>query len=136
LGSIDAATILTWGDYQNSVPIIRDLTVSNQSGVDRKTLELRLHAVPPVVRPKTWRLEILQSGETYRIKELDVTLDGPTLARLTEAESATLNFELVPGDHDEALVRHAVVIEMLPRNQWGGLSGTPEMVAAVQRQSG
>lgn len=117
-------------DYQNSVPIIRDLTVSNQSGVDRKTLELRLHAVPPVVRPKTWRLEVLQSGETYRIKELDVTLDGPTLARLTEAESATLNFELVPGDHDEALVRHEVVIEMLPRNQWGGLSGTPEMVAA------
>jgi hypothetical protein len=53
------------------------------------------------------------------------------LTRLTEAETATVSFVLRRrGDTAGELARLECCVQLLPRNQWGGLSQLPDMVAA------
>lgn len=86
---------------------------------------------PPFIKSHTWSLDSVGPGETFHLTGLDVKLDGALLSRLTEAEPATLAFELRSGKQpDVVLARHAHTVELLARNQWGGISRLPEMAAA------
>ena len=114
--------------YQNSVPVLRELTVINGSEKPLKGLELSLNSDPPFIKPKTWRIDAIDVGQHYRLTDLDVTLDGRLLGRLTEAELAQSNFVLKA--EGETLTASEKEIELLPRNQWGGISHMPEIIAA------
>ena len=66
------------------------------------------------------------------MQELDVQLDGVLLSKLTEAEQATVTLTLKRADagpQDEPVVISRKV-ELLPRNQWGGIAHMPDMIAA------
>lgn len=121
---------LSLADFQNAVPLIRELTLVSTLHEDTSQLELSLSSTPPFVKPKIWRLDAIQPGERYRIRDVDVQLDGPLLTRLTEAETATVTLSVRVAGTDEPLTELAIAVELLPRNQWGGLSHLPDMVAA------
>lgn len=122
---------LSLADFQNAVPLIRDLAVVSTLEADSGPLELALSAEPAFFKSKTWRLESVSRGQRYRIKELDIALDGPLLTRLTEAESATVQFTLrKAGELNSHVAALSKQVELLPRNQWGGLSHLPDLVAA------
>jgi very-short-patch-repair endonuclease len=124
---------LNLADFQNSVPLLRELALVNGSERETNGLQLRLESFPPFLKPKTWNIDACAPGETYPIKDCDVLLDGAMLGKLTEAETATVSFALFEkaGTADEScLVRHEQKVELLPRNQWGGLSHLPDLVAA------
>ncbi len=125
------ATKLSLADFQNAVPLLRDLTLISTLKDDTGQLELSLRSTPAFVKSKTWRLESVQAGDRYRILDLDVQLDGPLLTRLTEAEIATVTLSVKPvGSEGEPIVEISKSVELLPRNQWGGLAHLPDMVAA------
>ncbi|WP_431262162.1 DUF4011 domain-containing protein [Roseateles chitinivorans] len=128
---VTLAAKLSLADFQNAVPLLRELTVASTLKSDTGQLELSLTSTPAFVKPKTWRLDAIRSGDRYRIKDLDVQLDGPLLTRLTEAETATVTLAVrAAGAEGEALTATSKAVELLPRNQWGGLSHLPDMVAA------
>jgi very-short-patch-repair endonuclease len=122
---------LNLADFQNAVPMLRELGIVNDAAEAARGLELLIESVPAFLKPKTWRIDEVEAGGRYRITELDVQLDGALLTRLTEAEKATVSFVLrrAAGESGE-LARLDCVIELLPRNQWGGLSHLPDLVAA------
>jgi hypothetical protein len=69
----------------------------------------------------------------YGIKDLDVQRGGVLLVKLTEAETSKTTFTLIekPGTSDErVLATDERKVELLPRNQWGGLSHPRDFVAA------
>jgi hypothetical protein len=123
---------LNLADFQNAVPMLRELSITNASESDARDLELRIQSIPPFVRTKLWHIDVLAAGSERRITDLDVQLDGPLLTRLTEAESAIVTLSLHSGDAStEALASLQRSVELLPRNQWGGISHhLPDMVAA------
>ncbi|MDI1349850.1 DUF4011 domain-containing protein [Aquabacterium sp.] len=122
---------LSLADFQNAVPLIRDLSVVSTLTEDTGQVEVSLSSTPAFVKPKTWRLDTVRAGETYRIRDVDVQLDGPLLTRLTEAEGATVTLTVRTAGTEEApIAETATAVELLPRNQWGGLSHLPDMVAA------
>jgi len=122
---------LNLADFQNAVPMLREVSIVNDSKSEINTLELRIESVPPFLKSKLWHIDAVGAGKSYRINELDVQLDGTLLTRLTEAEKATVTFVLIHGgDSPEELARLDWIVELLPRNQWGGLSHLPDMVAA------
>lgn len=127
------ASKLNLADFQNSVPLLRDLAVANDSDKEISYLQLRLESIPPFLKPKTWTIDACGAKSLYAIKDLDVQLDGSLLAKLTEAETSTIVFTLLqkPGTGDERILTTAErKVELLPRNQWGGLSHMPDLVAA------
>ncbi|VVE50958.1 DNA helicase [Pandoraea communis] len=118
-------------DYQNAVPAVHELAVVNETESTFRNLRLTALSEPSFLKPKTWHLDHLAAGQTVRVSDLDIALDGPLLGRLTEAEKAVLKFELTTTDDALAIVSTSEhVVELLPRNQWGGLSSLPDMVAA------
>ena len=131
---IDATLVtkLNLADFQNAVPMLKALSITNASDEDAKGLELRIESIPPFIKPKHWHIDVLAPGSEQRIKDLDVQLDGALLTRLTEAETANVTLSLRRRDAGpEMLAALQHTVELLPRSQWGGLSHQrPDMVAA------
>ncbi|MDW8323274.1 MAG: DUF3320 domain-containing protein [Burkholderiales bacterium] len=117
-------------DYQNHVPLLRELAVVNDGPDGLEELELALDAQPGFFTPRTWLIDALPAGDRRPIEDLDLKLNGAELTRLTEAEHATLRLTLRRRGAEQALHQQAFAIELLPRNHWGGLQHLPEMVAA------
>lgn len=132
---VTAVAKLNLADFQNAVPALLALAVVNETASPLTNVTLHLACEPPFVKPRTWHLTQVDAGETYALDDLDVQLDGALLSRLTEAEPAVLQVELRSGHHtgDEAaavIARYDGDVELLARQQWGGIGHLPEMVAA------
>lgn len=129
-----AATLgvkLNLADFQNAVPMLRELSIHNDSVADEKELDLSIESIPAFLKTKQWHIDAVNAGQRCHVTELDVQLDGALLSRLTEAETATVAFVLHRrGAAGVELARLEQTVELLPRNQWGGLSHQPDMVAA------
>ena len=122
---------LSLADLQNAIPPLRELGIVNDSEQEAKDLELTVLSVPAFLKPKTWRVDQVGAGQRVQLADLDIQLDPALLTRLTEAEKATVSFILRrKSEPSEALSRLDCVVELLPRNQWGGLSHLPDLAAA------
>ena len=134
---IDATLVakLNLADFQNAVPMLKELSIVNDTKCEAKNLELEIESVPEFLKSKVWRIDSVGAGSSYRILDLDVQLDGPMLTRLTESEKAMVTLSLRRSDNantaspDLVCLNHTV--ELLPRNQWGGISHhLPDLIAA------
>ncbi|MFO1436586.1 MAG: hypothetical protein U1F34_09665 [Gammaproteobacteria bacterium] len=122
---------LNLADFQNAVPFLRELIVSNTLKEDLREVDLHIESIPPFFKPKTWRIESVGTERQFPISDLDLSLDGALLSRLNEAETATVQLKLCRrGDAATPIAHRDLNVELLPRNQWGGLVALPEMVAA------
>lgn len=118
-------------DFQNAVPVVRELSIVNETEDAFRDLKLTAISDPPFLKPKTWHLDHLAAGQTLRITDLDLSLDGPLLGRLTESEKSVVTLTLTAPNRESAEVAISEqTVELLPRNQWGGLSSLPDMIAA------
>ncbi len=114
--------------HQNAVPAVRELAIVNETQQTLSLVELILRSEPAFLCEKRWRIDAIGAGQRYHLTDLDLTLDGALLNRLTESESARVSFVVDCGGAQ--LARREVTVELLPRNQWGGIGHMPEMVAA------
>lgn len=118
-------------DYQNAIPVLRELGIASDASRVMQGLELTLNSTPPFLRPKTWQIDAISPGQQLRITDLDVELDAALLTRLTESELAVVDLALRRrGENHEKLAHVQLRVELLPRNQWGGLSHLPDLIAA------
>jgi very-short-patch-repair endonuclease len=128
---VAAVAKLNLADFQNSVPALHELAIVNEASEHLSELTLSVSSEPPFLKPRTWSIDSVGAGETYHLADLDVRLDGGLLSRLTEAEPATLRFELRSNKAPDVLIaQHDCIADLLARNQWGGIAYLPEMVAA------
>jgi len=126
---VKSAANLNLADFQNSVPLLRELMVVNESAHALTELKLRLDSHPPFLKAKTWSIDACDPRSRYGIKDCDVLLDGVLLSKLTEAETATVTFTLIEKagtSRERVLATEERKVELLPRNQWGGLSSLPD----------
>lgn len=114
--------------HQNAVPTLRELSIVNEGAEPVSNLLLTLTADPPFILERSWHIDVVRSGETYHFPKTDVILNEGVLARLTEAESSHLAFTLAADGH--LLASKDVGVELLARDQWGGVESSPEMIAA------
>lgn len=118
-------------DFQNAVPVLRELSIVNETEDSFRDLKLTVISDPPFLKPKTWHLDHLAAGQVLRITDLDLSLDGPLLGRLTESEKSLVTLTLTAPNGESAKVAvFEQIVELLPRNHWGGLASLPELIAA------
>ena len=122
------ASTITFATHQSDVPVIADLSVVNQTGNDLEQLELTLKTEPPVIGERTWTLDRIGAGSECRISDRRVTIAGGMLNGLTERMRAELRLEL---RHKGEVIAHlAHPLTALAKNEWGGASTMPELLAA------
>jgi hypothetical protein len=116
------AAKVSLADFENAIPLIRELRVV--SGEDRTWRQLELHFLPEdaPLHPKVWRIDELGPLATFQPHDMDLRLDGGALGRLTESEKVEVKLSLrLAGSEEPPLATWSSLLEVLPRNQWGGI---------------
>lgn len=114
--------------YENSVPVLEELSLVNEGDGELPLVEISMSSEPPFILPRSWRLQHVSAGQLRLVKSLDVRLDGALLAAQTEASRTLVTF--VASAPEGELGRTTCDLRVLARNQWGGLSGLPDILAA------
>ena len=113
---------------QNDVAVVRRLALRNDTDEPLVGLRVTLRAAPPVIRERTWVLDRIGPQSQHEVSDTKTSLDVVRLGGLNEAELGELELR-VEADGIEPLVERRRV-DLLARDQWGGLSDMAQVLAA------
>lgn len=119
---------INFASAQNRVTIIQDLRIANRSDKALEKISLTLSASPAVLRTKTWNIDRIAPQSEISLSNLETPLDTAILARLDEAEFGQLHFRTLENEQEIGLKTYP--IELLARDEWGGLTQMDTMLAA------
>ena len=122
------ASKIGFASHQNAVPVVRELAVWHHGDVVYQDLVLELKADPPFLEAKTWRLDRLSPGESLRVADRDIKLNGGFLADLSESLRAEVALRLTCAGN--VVAEECFPVELLAKTEWGGVSAMPELLAA------
>jgi len=113
---------------QNYVPIIRNLTVHNDSDEEMKNLKLKIRFEPNFAYEYETDIECIEPKQAVEITPVNIKLSSQFLFELTEKITGTIFFEVIRGE--EKIYNHMDDIEILAYDEWGGTLIMPEVVCA------
>ncbi|MGE0357290.1 MAG: DUF3320 domain-containing protein [Burkholderiales bacterium] len=119
---------LGYASWQNHVPLVRALSLTNAGADTLSDVQVALTIDPPVAEPFVIRFAQLAPGETRRVSPVDMKCHHQALAKRTERERATLHARAMHGDTLMGETSHD--LEVLARDQWAGSRALPELLAA------
>ena len=126
-----AAENINLAFYQNAIPIIRDLSVRNTTGVDLRDVSVHLSSEPPFVTPGVWRIDRIADADIHHLTTVDLKLDQAFLSGLTASRRAELIVRVESSD--KPLAERKIEVNLLPPGHWGGSGAAPELLAAFVR---
>jgi very-short-patch-repair endonuclease len=126
-----AAESINLAFYQNAIPIIRELSVSNATDAELRDISVHLSSEPPFVTPGVWRIDRIAKDDVHHLKTVDLKLDQAFLSGLTASRRAEILLRVAPSDGH--LAERKVEVNLLPPNHWGGSGAAPELLAAFVR---
>lgn len=113
---------------QNGVAIVKRLGVENTGTEAARDVRLTLSASPAILQEKTWVIDSIAPCATLQLSDLETPPDTALLGGLDEAEIGQLHFRLSAQGLEEVTSNHR--IEMLARDEWGGLAEMDNILAA------
>ena len=122
------ATKVNFATAQNGVAVIKRLGIENCSAEPVESIRLTLSANPAILREKIWTIDRIPAGTTLHLNDLETTLDTALLGGLDEAEIGQIELRLTAQGVD--VTTHTHPIEMLARDEWGGLAEMDNILAA------
>lgn len=122
------ASRVNFASAQNGVAVVKALGIENPGALAQCDVRLTLSARPGILREKTWVIDRIAPGTTVQLADLETVPDSALLSGLDEAEFGQLQFRLTARDLPECISTHPV--EMLARDEWGGLGQMDRVLAA------
>ena len=127
--TVEAARRINFASAQNAVPILRAISVTNSSDTAVATgVSITLRAHPGFCREKSWTLDRIAAGDTVTITDRHLDFDLPRLSGIDEAEHGEIRFTL--NASTAAPSQQSVPVELLARDEWGGLADMAQILAA------
>jgi len=118
---------INYAFQQNAIPVIKELRVQNDA-IPRKNLLLRITTEPAFTETLEFHLQSLEPEREFRVSPLDLKLSHDFLAGLNEKVAGWLKVELI--ENEAPVFSKTEPISLLARNEWCGLAGLPEILAA------
>ncbi len=113
---------------QNYVPVIRSVTIRNESEERLTDLTLRIRFEPEFAKTYTYDISAIAAGESVEISPVKIILSTEFLFSLTEKMVGIITIEVFKKE--EKLFGYDSEIELLAYDQWSGLRIMPELIAA------
>jgi very-short-patch-repair endonuclease len=126
--SVECASRINFATAQNAVPVIRSIRILNNQDSEKANLTLSLHAQPPFLQEKQWKIDRIGANDDQEIRNPETLLDLSHLAGLNEAERGQLYFCLKL--EDEVVAEQVVPVEVMARDEWGGVKEMAHILAA------
>ena len=113
---------------QNDVPVIKSLHVTNISDQLLKDVTLTITTDPDFA--DSWSTHLLQlgAGDTFNFQTIDLQLSPQFLGNLTERMHGALYFTVKSSE--TLILETSEPVDLLARDEWGGLSSLPSILAA------
>ncbi|MBE9640669.1 DUF3320 domain-containing protein [Salipiger pacificus] len=125
---LSVAQKVNFASSQNGVSVLKNVVLQNLSDAPLENISLELTCSPGLIRPKCWTVDRLAPGQRQELRDLETPLDTVILGGLNEAEWGELQFVV---KHDETeLLQEQRPIEMLARDEWGGVGDMAHLLAA------
>lgn len=125
---ITAAHKVNLALQQNSVPVLRDIVLNNPTDVSYQDLELTVTTTPKFANSKVWHITRLAPQAEISLRDCMIELNPGFLEEVNEAVRGTYDFSLKSGG--EVLATASLDVQVLSRNEWGGIQELPEILAA------
>lgn len=119
---------VNFSSAQNGVSILRKITLINGTDEPLKNLTISIESSPSVIKLRTWTLDRLGPGEERNLSDLDTPLNDTFLSGLNEAEFGQLTLKVSADDTE--LFCEERRIELLARDEWGGIGDMAHLLAA------
>lgn len=113
---------------QNYVPVIRSITVHNESEEALSDLTLRISFEPEFAKEFTYPVPAIPAGKSVEISPVKIILSTEYLFSLTEKMVGSITVEVL--SKEESIYKFVSDIELLAYDQWSGLRIMPELIAA------
>ena len=118
----------TYASYQNAIPVIRSISINNETDRQFEKVRLELTSSPSFLRPKSWVLDRLVPGDRLPLSDRKVDLDAGYLAGLNEAERGEITLRLTSAG--EVLDEQRIPVRLLARDEWGGVDDMAQLLPA------
>ncbi|MGX9856405.1 DUF3320 domain-containing protein [Limimaricola variabilis] len=126
--TFSTADKVNFSSAQNGVSILREIKLFNRTDVPLENIVISIESSPAVIKPKSWTLDRLGPGDERSLSGLETPLNDTLLSGLNEAEFGQLILTVSANDTD--LLREERRIEMLARDEWGGIGDMAHLLAA------
>jgi hypothetical protein len=122
------ADCINFAAWQNSVPAIHSIEISNRRSEPLSDLRLVLNTTPAFARQKQWNIPKIDAGAVYTLKDRNIQIDPEYLNGLDEAERGVVRLQLFGAD--KVISEAEYDIRVLARDEWGGMQSMGELLAA------
>ncbi|PWR17605.1 DUF3320 domain-containing protein [Zavarzinia compransoris] len=119
---------VNFASAQNGVGVLKTISLRNGGDTPIEGISVVLSCQPPVLRPREWRVDRIAPSTEVPLRDLATPLDMALLYGLNEAEIGTLDLTVRQGN--ETILHEERRIELLARDEWGGLPEMDEILAA------
>ncbi|MCC5831230.1 MAG: DUF3320 domain-containing protein [Phycisphaeraceae bacterium] len=126
--AVEAPDYVHYAMALNSIALVQRLSLTNESGRLLENLEVNLTLEDGLAPTLRIRLEALEPGVTHNFERPDLKLDASMLRQQIERVRTELTVEVRAGG--DLVSRTSKPVNVLPINQWPGVSGPPELSAA------
>ncbi|WP_424362955.1 DUF3320 domain-containing protein [Methylocystis parvus] len=117
--------------FQNAIPIIRGISVTNNLADDLSDVTVSFSSEPPFIAPRFVTISRIRSGSQHHLPAPDLKLDQTYLSGLTASRRSEILVRIRRGE--EVLVELSKEVNLLPPGFWGGSQSSPELLAAFVR---
>lgn len=127
---LDAQTSdrISFALQQNGFPIIRSIAIQNSGQIPITDSALEISAASQFMHPTIIPLGEIGPGSSILIDSIETDLDYGYLESLSESLHSSLHARI--SQNGRMIVEKRFPIEILARNQWGGLNTYPESISA------
>lgn len=119
---------VSYASYQNNVPLIRGISITNNGDEPLYDVEILVQCEPVFAEALRLRFARLDVQETRRIEAVDLKFQHGYLAELNEAERGRVSFQVTAREIEIAQTDR--VVDVLAYDQWAGTRALPELLAA------
>lgn len=121
-------SVVNYALQQNRIPVIRTLSVVNNSNAPLENVDIRISATPQFCVPVCKHLDYVPANSTYEVKDIHVALCGEYLVQLTEKETGFMHVSL--AGEDTVICSDDIDITALAFDEWHGYGFYPELLTA------
>lgn len=118
---------VNYATQQNDVPVVHSLRIRNTTDSVLQDVRVSLDTEPAFAASVERTIASIEPGETYNLGTLDLTLSHDFLFHLTERVQGAVHVTVTTT---QGTFRTSEKIALLAYDEWSGLSGIPEILAA------
>jgi hypothetical protein len=124
----ECSAVLSFAMEQNGVPLVREVTVTNEGTEPLHGAVLEVTVEPGFSEPLRVDLADLASGDQLGLRALEISLVPGRLREVTEAEVGAVRFRVLRGT--ETLAEHRTSLRVLAYNEWPGSAAPTALLSA------